>query len=201
MRKSCLLRFLLGVLLSHAAWAQRIQNTDMFFSAGPVPGKTESIEGTNVVLSGSTGYAWQADYGYQFARLSAVSVMADLSFVFASPGNSKGNVPGSVSNSLTPATLGLRMMIPVQSRLSFYAVSGGGAGGTNYATVTAGANPSLATVSTIHGVFAFGGGADVRLSRLFSLRAEVRDLVTGKGLAGVDGRHHILPFFGVAIHF
>jgi hypothetical protein len=30
---------------------------------------------------------------------------------------------------------------------------------------------------------------------------EVRDSVTGKGLGGAAGRHHVLPFFGVALHF
>ena len=66
---------------------------------------------------------------------------------------------------------------------------------------TGGDNPSVSTNNTAHGVFAFGGGADVRLSPHFSLRVEVRDLVTGKDLSGAAGRHHVLPLFGVAFHF
>ncbi len=54
--------------------------------------------------------------------------------------------------------------------------------------------------TTAHGVFGFGGGADVRLTRWFSLRMEVRDFVTGKGLGGAGGRHHVLPAIGVAFH-
>ena len=50
-------------------------------------------------------------------------------------------------------------------------------------------------------VFDFGGGADVRLSRPFSLRVEVRDFVGGKGLSGVDGRHHVIALGGIALHF
>lgn len=92
-------------------------------------------------------------------------------------------------------------MVPVSSRLSIYAVSGGGAGSFQSLVVTGGANPSVSTDSTVHGVFVFGGGADFRLSKGLSLRVEARDLVTGKELDGATGRHHWLPTLGVAFHF
>jgi hypothetical protein len=126
-------------------------------------------------------------------------LLLDLSFDFEFPGGLKANVPiaKSSSTSWDAVTLGLRFMVPVNSRLSFYAVSGGGVGGFSYPVVTGGDNPSVSTNNTAHGVFAFGGGADVRLSPHFSLRVEVRDLVTGKDLSGAAGRHHVLPLFGV----
>jgi hypothetical protein len=201
MHKSFLMRFLVAALLSGAAWAQGIQNNDMFFSGGPVWNQAHVIGGTNVPLAGSTGFSIQTDYGYQVARASAASLMLDVSFVFPNPGGLKSNVPVSNrSSSWDAITLGLRFMVPVNSRLSFYAVSGGGFGAFSSAYVTGGANPSVSTYDTVHGVFAFGGGADVRLSRWFSLRAEVRDLVTGRELSGTAGREHVLPFFGVAFH-
>ena len=201
MRKSFLIRFLVVALCSSAAWAQRIQNADMFFSAGPAWNKSRAIGGTNVTLAGSSGFAYQLDYGYQIARASAASLTIDFSWVLAAPGAVEANVPGLASTSMNAATLGLRLMVPVHSRLSFYAVSGGGGGWFSSPTVIGGASPSVSSSSTIHGVFAFGGGADVRLSRWFSLRAEVKDLVTGKELSGAAGRHHVLPLFGVAMHF
>ena len=202
MRKSSPMRFLVVALWSCAAWAQgRIQNFDIFISAGPAWNKSHAISGTNVTLADSWGYSSETDYGYQVARASAASLWIDYSMVFPDPGL-KANVPVSSSGkSGFAATLGLRFMVPVNSRLSFYAVSGGGVGSFWYPAVTGAANPSVFTNSTTHGVFVFGGGADVRLLRWFSLRMEVRDLVTGKELSGAAGRHHVLPLFGVAFHF
>jgi opacity protein-like surface antigen len=138
--------------------------------------------------------------------VSAVSLLLDLSLNFGFPGT-QYNVPAvPVSNSShgdsswDAGTLGLRLIVPVNSRLSFYALSGGGGGGFSYPVVTGGANPTVSTNETAHFVFVFGGGADVRLSRRWSLRMDVRDLVTGRDLSGA-GRHHVLPSFGVALHF
>jgi hypothetical protein len=61
-------------------------------------------------------------------------------------------------------------------------------------------SPSVSTYSTLHGSFEFGGGVDFRLSRWFSLRAEVRDLVTGNHLSGAAGRQLVVPTVGVALH-
>ncbi|MGB6941961.1 MAG: hypothetical protein WBE37_06180 [Bryobacteraceae bacterium] len=52
----------------------------------------------------------------------------------------------------------------------------------------------------MHGVFTFGDGLDFRLLRWFSVRAEIRDLVTGNQLGGTAGRQHPLPTFGIAFH-
>jgi hypothetical protein len=201
MSKSFLTQFLVSALLSSAAWAQGLQNNDMSLSAGPAWSQSRMIGGTNVTLADSLGFSFQVDYGYQIARASAASLWIDLSFVSAYPGAVKANVPSAGSNLFSPVTLGLRFMVPVNSRLSFYAVSGGGGGVFRSPVVTGGANTLLITRSSIHGAFVFGGGADVRLSRLFSLRAEVRDFVSGKELGGAAGRHHVLPLFGVAFHF
>jgi hypothetical protein len=201
MSKSFPMQFLLFTLLSSTAWAQALQNNDMSLSAGPAWSKSRTIGGTNVTLADSLGFSFQLDYGYQVARASAASLWIDLSFVSAYPGTAKANVPVVGSNFFSPVTLGLRFMVPVNSRLSFYAVSAGGGGVFRSAAVTGGANTSVVTRSSIHGAFVFGGGADVRLSRSFSLRAEVRDFVSGKDLGGAAGRHHVLPLFGVAFHF
>ena len=54
---------------------------------------------------------------------------------------------------------------------------------------------------TTHGVFQFGGGVDLRLTERISIRGEVRDFVTGSGLSGSNGPHHLVPLMGLAMHF
>jgi opacity protein-like surface antigen len=195
------MRFLVVALMSGAAWAQGIQNHDVFLAMGPAWTRSRTIPGTSVTLSNSWGASYQFDYGYQFARLSAVSLMVDFRMGGAFPGAVKANIPASGSNYHSSYTLGLRVMVPVNARLSLYAVSGGGGGFFESLVVTGGADSSVSTNSTTHGVFAWGGGADLRLSRWWSLRAEVRDFVTGRDLSGAAGRHHALPLFGVALHY
>ncbi len=200
MHKSFLMWLLVVAPWFSAAWAQSVQNLDMFLSAGPAWSKAHVIRGTNISLSGSSGFSFQENVGYQVARASASSLWIDFSLLFAHPGTLTASVPGESSTSFLPVALGLRFMIPVHSRLSLYAVSGGGGGSFQSPAVIGAANPRLSNRLTLHGVFAFGGGADVRLSQRFSLRAEVRDWVTGKELSGATGRHHLLPVFGVAFH-
>ena len=201
MSKSFSLRFLIVALFSCSAWAQGIQNRDIFVSAGPSWNQPQTIGGTNVMLAGSSGFNLQEDFGYQVARAGATSLLVDVSFIFSEAGALRANVPTIGRSNFSPITAGLRLMVPVHPRLSLYAVSGGGFVNPNSPVIAAGASPSVSTDETYHGVFAFGGGADVRLSKWWSLRAEVRDLVTGKDLAGVTGRHHVVPLFGVGFHF
>jgi len=200
MRKSSLMRFLFVALLSCAAWGQGFQNSDIFISWGAAWSKSHAIGATNVKLEDSVGLAVQTDYGYQVARVSAASLLLDLSLLFPNPGL-KANVPVGRANLVgLVMTAGLRVMVPVHSRLSFYALSGGGWGSFGYPVVTGGDSPQVSTNTTHHGVFVFGGGADVRLTRWFSIRGDLRDVVTGRELGGVPGRHHLLPSCGVAFH-
>jgi hypothetical protein len=199
MRKSLLMLFLVAA----AASAQKIQNSDIFVGFGPVWTGPSTIGGSSVALTGSTGFSLETSYGYQVERISAIGVLLDLTFAYPNPGTQKANVPGStaVSTSWDAATLGLRFMVPANSRLSFYGVAGGGIGAFSAPSAsTAGTPASVSTRDTTHGVLAFGGGMDLRLSEWFSVRAEVRDYVSGRELSG-DGRNHVLPVFGVAFHF
>jgi hypothetical protein len=42
---------------------------------------------------------------------------------------------------------------------------------------------------------------DFRLTRLLSVRGDIRDFVTGRGLGGLNGRNHTIFGFGMAVHF
>jgi hypothetical protein len=189
---------LFAALLPGAASAQGFQNRDVVIEAGPAWIPSRTLAGTDVRLDGSVGLAIHTNYGYQIARASAASLMLDVSFLSANPGPAKSSTLGSVSTSHYTTTAGLRLMVPVESRVTFFPVAGGGFGWFNTPS-TGGA--VISSHGTVHGVFQFGGGADIRISRHVSLRAEVRNTVTGRQLSGASGRNHVLPLFGVAGHF
>lgn len=176
---------------------------DISILFGPSWYRPNTIAGTNVRVSGSTGYSQQINYGYQVLRTPVGGLWIEFyPMVFFSPGKSAASIGGSFNPGGFLITPGVRYMIPVQSRLSLYAVAGGGVGTFDYPVVTAsGGTSSVGTNDTWHGVFELGGGIDIRLTRLFSVRVECRDFVTGKGLDGVPGRHHIAPAAGIAAHF
>jgi hypothetical protein len=86
MRKSCAQGFLFLTLLPVGAWAQRVQNMDIFFLMGPSFAKSQTIAGTNVTLSGSTGVSETLGIGYQISRESAVGLWVEfLPFTSVSP--------------------------------------------------------------------------------------------------------------------
>jgi opacity protein-like surface antigen len=200
MTKRCLL--LLPMFFASVAWAQRVQNSDIFFLAGPSFAKTQVIGGTNITLYGSTGYSQTVGYGYQIMRKSAVSLWVEiLPFVFATPSAETATIHGSITLSSSILIPSARVMFPVQQRISLYGVVGAGYGDFNNPTLTSDNPPDLKTNDVAHFVAGAGGGADFRLTRILSLRVDVRDYVTGRDLSGVPGRNHVLPMFGFAFHF
>jgi hypothetical protein len=197
-----LLRLLLPMIFAWGAWAQRIQNMDIFFLAGPSFAKAQVIGGTNVTVYGSTGYSSTTGYGYQFMRKSAVSLWVEFApFAGIHPAAETATIPGSVSLTSIIFAPGIRVMAPVQSRISVFGVLGAGWGDFSVPTLTSDNPPDLKSGDTGHFVTDLGGGIDIRLSRLFSFRVDVRDYVTGRDLGGVPGRNHLLPSLGFAVHF
>lgn len=182
------------------AGAQGVQNMDLAFLFGPVPISSHVIPGSNVTLSGQTASGIAFGYGYQLTRISAASLWLDLVAPATVLGRSPTSISGSVNNDVQTFAAAARLMVPVQSRVSVYGIAGGGGGSFHYPVIAVGSNPYVTSNATFHGVFETGGGIDVRLKERLSLRAEMRDFITGAGLSGVAGRHHIRPLFGFAFH-
>jgi hypothetical protein len=200
MKKRCLL--LLSMFFACGAQAQRIQNSDIFFLAGPSFARTQVIGGTNITVYGSTGHSQNVGYGYQIMRKSAVSLWIEiLPFVFATPSAETATIPGSITLTSTMYVPSARVMFPVHPRISLFGVLGAGYGDFNNPTLTSDNPPDLKTNDVSHFVVGAGGGVDFRLTRIFSLRVDVRDFVTGRNLSGVPGRNHVLPMMGFAFHF
>jgi hypothetical protein len=175
---------------------------DIYFLAGPSVARTQVIGGTDVTLFRSTGYSSTTGYGYQVMRKAAVSLWVEFApMVNSSPAAQTATIHGSVTQSGLMFVPGVRLMAPVQSRISVFGAMGGGVGWFENATLTSDNPPDLKTHSVIHGVFSFGGGVDFRLSRFISVRVDVRDFVTGRELGGISGRNHPMPMMGFAAHF
>jgi opacity protein-like surface antigen len=120
-------------------------------------------------------------------------------------GRAASSVSGVVSSSTQAGiyfTPGLRFNLTLHPRTSFYAMGGAGVAafdeeqhvvGKGVVTSSNGWESSFAV--------AFGGGLDFRLTRLISLRGEVRDFVSKKGIGLTDGRNHVVFGFGMGFHW
>jgi hypothetical protein len=194
--------FLLACLpiCASAQWIQRIQNTDEFFGAGPAFVKTQLIGGTDVTLYGSVGNGTVFDIGYHVMRKNNLGLWVEYVWLSANPHQQTATIPGSISLGGTMAVPGVRLMVPLQSRISIFAAAGGSLGFFSFPSVTADNPPKLVSKGVLHGVFDAGAGVNFRLSRFFSIRVDVRDYVTGRDLDGVAGRNHFLPVLGLVFH-
>jgi opacity protein-like surface antigen len=191
---------LLLLLLLPVAPAQLFQNSDIYYVAGPAFAGTQTIGDSGVTLYGATGYAWIWGFGHQFKRIGGASLWLDIPLVFISGSHQTASIPGSIKATSTMLVPGVRLMLPLNSRISPFVSAGGGGGFFTYPVVHPTSLNLVTTNAIDHGVLSFGGGADFRLSQHFSIRVDFRDYVTGRNLAGAPGRNHPLPMIGLAFH-
>jgi hypothetical protein len=154
------------------------------------------------LVTGRTSAAGQINYAIQLHEGSAGQLYLELPVVIAGGVEGRvggGAVVGSVRNTVF-FTPGARWKFTPASRVSFYAAAGAGLAsfGQNYGFV--GNGVVLGSVNRVTtGALGFGGGIDVRLTRLVSLRAEVRDGVTRGNIDG--SANHAFVMAGAALHF
>jgi hypothetical protein len=120
-------------------------------------------------------------------------------------GRSSGTVAGYVSGSTQAGiyfTPGVRYNITLHPRVSFYGMGGAGVAAFDENTSYVGRGVVSETTGwTSSFAVAFGGGLDFRCTRLISLRGEVRDFVSRKGIGLTDGRNHVVFGFGMGFHW
>jgi hypothetical protein len=98
-------------------------------------------------------------------------------------------------------TPGLRLTHPCTSRISLIATAGLGLVATNEKVSIERPNQTITADGRRSGIAgSFGGGIDVRATRRFSFRFEVRDFVTRKG-STLYRRHNVAPMLGIAFHY
>jgi len=217
MRLSCIMRIVwMFVLLGCSAWAQGAQNTDLTGMVGGIGSSSVTFPAT-VYPSGasaplffaeSAGFIGQITYAYQLPKPGNGHIWIEVPVTFAVRGSNTvdGTFVSAVNTNNWFITPGLRFKSRKFGRVSFYAAVGGGLGLFNVVeNGVGGTNGTVFATTTVHPhpVLDFAGGIDVRLSRLISLRAELRDFVSSENAAGISappGHNHWAPLVGLAFH-
>ncbi len=191
-------------LFGSSALAQRADLALLAGISGP-HGATTTAPGS-ATSSGNVSPGFQLNYARRFFH-GPVDLAVELPLVIAirvsgqTVTTSSGTATAGSSDPDVFFTPGLRARIMPASRLALYAVAGGG-------FASFGATPTIAPPSTVipgnrqnSPVFDYGGGVDLRLTHLLSLRADARDFVSYVGLGEVAGRNHGIFAAGIALHF
>jgi len=183
--------------------AAHAQNSDFAVLLGVTWPEGKIVSGPGTYVKGSVGGDIQFNYAFQAVQ-RVVDLYVEFPMVIA--GRDTGlTTAGMVSESagvdfyFTP---GVRLKFSPESRVSLYGAAGGGLASLGQLNVlTTNRSVTLSTGRVTTGAFDFGGGFDLRITRLLSFRIEGRDFVTRAGLGGSAGMHHGLVNFGIAFHF
>jgi len=198
MRRTWLVCLILMLLIAGRA---RGQNSDLALLAGIVGPHGRVVAGPNPIASGSVGASGQINYAWQVLQRK-VDLYVELPLVLT--GSSSGTVTTSSTISSTGTdiffTPGARLKISPQSRVSFYGALGGGIGSVSATQTTTGATLTVISERRTTPALDFGGGGDFRLTRLLSLRLDVRDFVS-RAVPPSDGRNRWMALVGIAFHF
>ena len=190
-------------LLIWTAAAASAQNSDVGLLLGISGPSSQVVTGTQVSVSGSVGASGQINYARQLKEYNAGRLYLELPLLIGArtSGTVAGYVMGSVQTGIY-FTPGVRFNINLDPRISLYVAGGAGLASFNENTAYVGKGVITRTngwSTSLAG--AFGGGLDFRLTRLISLRAEVRDFVSRPGIGLTDGRNHPVFGFGMGFHW
>jgi hypothetical protein len=194
----------LAFITTFGACAAYSQNSDLaLLAGGTISTFHEQISATSIVSSGTGSVSYQINYAWQLP-LPSGDVYIEIPLILAAGTGSARISPTTVIGSIHGTfflTPGIRYRHLVHQRVSLYGAAGVGVGwfGTERATI--GPNVDVVSTVTASPVFDFGGGLDVRLTRLLSLRGESRDFISRQGLGGTTGRNHVMFQAGFAFHF
>jgi len=201
MRRILLNSLWISAALCGAALAQGYQNSDISYLGGSAVPVSQTVPGTSVTVSGSTGFSYQFNIGHQLLRLGAGDLWFEFPQTFCIRSDRLSSTGSSTRQTMFMLTPGIRFQRFLSERTSIYGAAGFGYGSFEYYQPSPTSTSGVTTWPTSHGVFDVGAGIDFHLSPRLSLRGEVRDFITGKGLSGATGRQHLIYLFGLAFHF
>lgn len=175
------------------------QNSDLGFLFG-VSVRNASI--ANGVVRGETQVSLQVNYAWQLREGKGGRLYIEVPVQTAAGSSGevgRGQVTGRAGGILF-VTPGLRYHYNLSPRVVVYAAAGGGFASKteNYGFVS-GNNVTSVTQTKVGGAFNVGAGLDFRLTRLWSLRGEVRSFRTTQTAA--LSKTSTMAQFGFALHF
>ncbi len=196
MRTAPLLKLMpISLLLAGSAAAQGVQNMDISFLIGPQSSSTQTVSGESV--KAGAGISFMLTYGYQLHSAKAMDLYLDVPVAWKFNGNtalSSGSVL-ALSNNRFYCTPGVRLKFNVHERVALFLVGGLGYGTVqDYVAQVGNSAVTVTAYRTGHFAEEGGAGADFRLTKLLSLRTELRMFGTAHHASGIVGA-------GLAFHF
>jgi opacity protein-like surface antigen len=189
MNRKCLL-FILPVALCFAQESESHKN-ELAFGLGGIPSLSRSA---TPKLDVGSGVAFQVNYGRRFLERKSVALYGEFNFV-ASPLRDVSSSVATATHDFASlyVTPGVRVKFHPASRISPYAVVGGGYGDFEQSLTRIDGRRNQAPRELARGVFDFGAGVDLHVWRFVALRGEARDFYSGSpnyNVQSISGGQH-----------
>ena len=185
-------KFALLLLPAALCMAQEeAHRNELAFGLGGIPASSRN---DSPRLDPGSGVVLQVNYGRRFLNSSKVALYGEINFV-SSPLREVSSSVGSATHDFASVyvTPGLRVKFRPTSRISPYAVVGGGYADYEQSLTRIDGGRNQAPRQLARGVFDFGAGVDVHVWRFVALRGEVRDFYTGSpnyNIPSISGGQH-----------
>jgi opacity protein-like surface antigen len=171
---------------------------ELGFTLGGIPSLSRSTSQQSLDLGAGTAFG--VNYARRFVSGKKVTLYGEVNLL-ASPLRDVSSNIGSATKNFASlyVTPGVRLKFFPTSRISPYAVVGGGYGDYEQSTTLRDGQPNPASRQLARGVFDFGAGVDVHVWRWVALRGEARDFYTGApayNLASISGGQHNVAISG-----
>lgn len=205
-RRFSLICLLMVVALSSFSYAQK-NELGLLLGATVLPDQTITVGSfTNNNLKFSKGLTYQATYARQIVDAKIAGLYFEVPFM-ATPNadirSGNPNPPTALASLFV--TPGVRLKLLPGAGISPWASVGGGWARFDEGSTLQSGSPNPGSKGTNTGVLQYGGGVDVRVFRLISLRGEVRDFYSGRPQLNVltanDRQHNIVVSGGFVVHF
>jgi len=183
------------------------QNSDLGLLGGWSNSTAQVTTGGGTSVTSSGGPGGQINYAFQVLGRPTGELYVEVPFIAeagsASTSISMGQSVEVSAKSTEFLAPGVRYKLELHERVALYGTLDIGLASFGHDEVAAGPASSTVITATRTNTVALGVGAglDLRLTRLLSLRGEVRDFVTGSGPNQIDGRNHLIVQAGLGFHF
>ncbi|HZQ67449.1 MAG TPA: hypothetical protein VFA68_02925 [Terriglobales bacterium] len=198
---------LFTLIASLMASAESKNELGLLIGATVVPDQTiNSSTVLNGKLKFSKGVTYQATYARRLLNAGIAGVDFELPFLGtpnADISSNDLNTPTALASLfITPA---LRVKLFPNAGISPWVSVGGGYGRFDEGSKLQSGAANFGPKGTNTGVFEYGGGIDIHVISLLSLRGEVRDFYSGRPQFNVltqnDRQHNIVVSGGFVVHF